>query len=140
MGNTSFLSTLVMFILAKTHYIAENESELKLNVIYRRLVYADNVDLKDINQDTRKKTKYSYVNKLQEKITTYRQKMNSQIHGSGYNKSKPRHKCKYVETKLTNGNGIPSRRYEYQKKIEECLPPFGTESDVFPFDIRKHKD
>jgi len=84
---------------AKAHYIAENQSELKMNVTYRRLVYADDADLKGINQDTRKKTKYSCVHILQEKITTYRQ-INSHIHGSGYNKSKACHKCKYLETKL----------------------------------------
>ena len=124
---------------AKTHYIAENQSELKLNVTYRRLIYAD-VDLRGMNQDARRKTKSSCVNILQEKITSYRQIKNSQIHGNGYNKSKSSHKCKYLETKLTNRNGIRSRRYEYQKKLGECLPPFGTESDVFPFDVRKHRD
>ena len=84
----------------KTHYIAENQSELKMNVTYRRLVYADDADLQGINRDTRKKTKSSCVNILQVKITTYRQITNSQIHGSGYNKSKACHKCKYLETKL----------------------------------------
>jgi len=72
-----------------------------MNVTYRRLVYADDADLQGINQDTRKKTKSSCIHILQEKITTYRQITNSQIHGSGYNKSKARHKCKYLETKLT---------------------------------------
>jgi hypothetical protein len=130
MENISFLSTLVMFT-GRKQSIAENQSELKMNVKYRRLVYADDVDLQGTIQDTRMKTKSSCVNILQEKHTTYWQIINSQTYGSGYKKSKPRHKCKYLETKLTNRNGIQSRRYEYQKKLGECLPPF---------DIRKHKD
>jgi len=126
---------------AKTHSIAENQSELKMNVKYRRLVYADDVDLQGITQDTRMKTKSSCFNILQEKHTTYWLIINSQIHGSRYNKSKTCHKSKYLETKLTNRNGIRSRRHEYQKrKLGECLPPFSTKSDAFPFDIRKHKN
>jgi len=75
---------------AKTQIIAENQSEFKMNVKYRRLIYAVDVDLQGTTQDIRMKTKSSCVNILQEKHTTYWQIINSHIHGSRYNKSKPR--------------------------------------------------
>jgi hypothetical protein len=106
-----------------------------MNVTYRLLVYADDVDLPGINKDTRRRNKPSCVNILQDKTMTYWQIINSQIYGSGPNKSKPRHTYKYLETKVTNPHGIRSRRNKYHKEFGECLLPFGSQSYVFPFDI-----